>query len=179
MLCLLKSNSVRSVGGKWVMWVVPADSGGCACVSAVGLKTKCRDLILAWSAPIFADADAEMRKRRAREREHRYGRRLSLTHSACHCQRSDWMLRTIDMGLAVDLAVDGQGASIDELQLVWGPLPACCVCWDTDWRWCISLLNSASMLWLVLQAAHDCGEGQQAPGGEEGAGQSRTAQEGA
>lgn len=37
----------------------------------MALKTKCRDLILAWSAPIFADADAEQRKRRIREREHR------------------------------------------------------------------------------------------------------------
>lgn len=39
---------------------------------SASLRAKCRDLILAWSAPIFADADAEFRKRRAREREHRH-----------------------------------------------------------------------------------------------------------
>lgn len=38
----------------------------------VVLKTKCRDLILEWSAPIFADPDAELRKKRLREREHRW-----------------------------------------------------------------------------------------------------------
>jgi hypothetical protein len=40
---------------------------------AVALKAKCRDLVLAWSRPIFADADAELKKKRMREREHRCG----------------------------------------------------------------------------------------------------------
>uniref|UniRef100_A0A383WE56 TFIIS N-terminal domain-containing protein n=1 Tax=Tetradesmus obliquus TaxID=3088 RepID=A0A383WE56_TETOB len=35
------------------------------------LRSKCRDLIQAWSAPIFADNDEELRKRRQRERAHR------------------------------------------------------------------------------------------------------------
>jgi hypothetical protein len=52
------------------------------CGAAVSLKTKCRDLILAWSAPIFADADAETRKRRAREREHRWEQLLPVLHTA-------------------------------------------------------------------------------------------------
>jgi hypothetical protein len=37
----------------------------------VPLRSKCRDLIQAWSAPIFADNDEELRKRRQRERAHR------------------------------------------------------------------------------------------------------------
>jgi hypothetical protein len=43
----------------------------CLHLPAVSLKTKCRDLILAWSKPIFENPDAEQRKRRTREREHR------------------------------------------------------------------------------------------------------------
>eukprot|EP00882_Tetradesmus_deserticola_P001653 GHRQ01001780.1.p1 GENE.GHRQ01001780.1~~GHRQ01001780.1.p1 ORF type:complete len:485 (+),score=248.19 GHRQ01001780.1:213-1667(+) len=35
------------------------------------LRSKCRDLIQTWSAPIFADNDEELRKRRQRERAHR------------------------------------------------------------------------------------------------------------
>lgn len=47
---------------------------------AVRLRSKCRDLIQAWSAPIFADQDEELRKRRQRERAHR----LASTGSAIH-----------------------------------------------------------------------------------------------
>eukprot|EP00878_Enallax_costatus_P006375 GHUV01006686.1.p1 GENE.GHUV01006686.1~~GHUV01006686.1.p1 ORF type:complete len:260 (+),score=74.73 GHUV01006686.1:869-1648(+) len=35
------------------------------------LRSECRDLIQAWSAPIFADKDEDERKRRQRERAHR------------------------------------------------------------------------------------------------------------
>jgi hypothetical protein len=43
----------------------------CAVTLTVPLRSKCRDLIQAWSAPIFADNDEELRKRRQRERAHR------------------------------------------------------------------------------------------------------------
>jgi hypothetical protein len=47
-------------------------------LTAVALKAKCRDLVLAWSGPIFADADAEAKKKRMREREHRCAHVLQL-----------------------------------------------------------------------------------------------------
>jgi hypothetical protein len=85
--CWRAKASVVGGSGRCGVWLLMYSLCWCLWVSAVGLKTKCRDLILAWSAPIFADADAEMRKRRAREREHRCGRQLALMHYAYHCHQ--------------------------------------------------------------------------------------------